>query len=375
MGHIKNHDLICLWCGQKTTGIKSVDTEEHIFPEAIGGKKTLYIGAVCKSCQENLCNLDNSLKKEHPSMMDSYQADENIKGKKTSNKERKERRLREKIEIQGIGETGSTKIRRANGNIDFINVNYAITSETFIRSLHKCIANILCDIYGSIEVRKKYIDLLDFVKEGGDIRPWSYALSSPFPLKRPLISEPRLINHYSIKTNNKTHEVISFIHTSGVWIVGSSPFLLNPSIIENFSSLIIKQLEHIKDPISKKPLTDFFCFEWHKEKRDYFGKLKFLWVVKEIVGKTNDDFFYILTMCKSCGQINPTMLSVPRNKLLEDKYKSGAFDLNMNTWNYTEKGIPLKLVEYIKNMNIRNCKIECINCGNGVIFSAKDCFL
>ena len=359
MTQTKIHDLICLWCGQETTGYKSVDTEEHIFPEAIGGKRTLYIGAVCKDCQKDLCFLDNSLKKEHPSMMDSYQADIGIKGKKTSNKERKERRLKEKIEIQGIRETSSTKIRRTNGNIDFVNVNYAITSETFIRSLHKCMANVLCDIYGSVKVRKNYIDLINFVKHGGDVRPWSYALSSPFPLNRPLISEPQLISRYSFEINDKTNEVISFIHTSGIWIVASSPFLLNPNMIDKLSSLISKQLEHIKEPTSNKPLTDYYSFEWHKEKRNYFGKMKFLWVVKGIDGKPNDNFFYILTMCKSCGQINPTMLSIPRNMLLEEKYNSGIFDLNMNTWNSFKKGIPLKLVEYVKNLNVKNCKIEC----------------
>lgn len=35
----KKSDQICLWCGEKTSGVKKSDGREHIFPEAIGGKK------------------------------------------------------------------------------------------------------------------------------------------------------------------------------------------------------------------------------------------------------------------------------------------------------------------------------------------------
>lgn len=109
----KKSNLICLWCGEKTSGVKKIDGREHIFPEAIGGKKTLYVGAVCENCNnKKLSFLDNALKKEHPAMMDSYQVDDGIKGKKASGKNAKEkiaRRIKEKTDIQGIGEASSTR--------------------------------------------------------------------------------------------------------------------------------------------------------------------------------------------------------------------------------------------------------------------------
>ena len=397
----KKSDQICLWCGEKTSGVKKSDGREHIFPEAIGGKKTLYVGAVCKNCNNNLGFLDKSLKKEHPAMMDSYQVDGGIKSKKTSGKAAKEkiaRRIKERTDIHGIGEASSTRLSRSGGDVNLLNANYEIASENFVRSLHKCIANILCDLYGSIYVRKNYRELLYFVQNGGDVRSWSYAVSYPAPFIRPLISEPRVINRCSIKVNNKTHEVISFIHTSGIWIVGSSPFLLNPNLIETFSDSIIKQLAHKKEPISKKPMTDFFGFEWGKGKWNYIGELKFLWTVKEIEGKPNDDFLYLLTRCKVCGQINPTGIVLPRDMIYRGNVNK-AIRYSQNTWNhytiadlkklgfkiekwdnkslkeYANQGISIPIENDIKKMNISNCKISCINCNNLIKFSSDDCFI
>lgn len=67
---------ICLWCGKLTVGDT---TREHIFPKAIGGKKTLAVGSVCRDCNQKFgemkYGLDNFLKKEHPAMMRAIQVD------------------------------------------------------------------------------------------------------------------------------------------------------------------------------------------------------------------------------------------------------------------------------------------------------------
>lgn len=397
----KKSDQICLWCGEKTSGVKKSDGREHIFPEAIGGKKTLYVGAVCKNCNHNLSFLDKSLKKEHPTMMDSYQVDGGIKSKKASGKAAKEkiaRRIKERTDIHGIGEASSTRISRSKDGVNLLNANYEITSENFVRSLHKCIANILCDLYGSIYVRKNYRELLYFVQNGGDVRPWSYAVSYPTHFIRPLISEPRVVNRCLIKINNKSHEIISFIHTSGIWIVGSSPHLLNPNLIGKISDSIIKALAHKKEPTSKKPMTGSFGFEWNKEKRSTIGKLKFLWVVKEIEGKPNEDFLYLLTRCKVCGQINPTGIVLQREIIYQGNVNN-AISYPQNTWNhyimddlvklgfrierwddknikeYIDQGISILIENEVKKMRISNCKINCIGCNNLIKFSSDDCFI
>jgi len=390
-----NSNPICLWCGRSTLG--NTD-REHIFPEAIGGKDKLPAKFVHKKCNHELGFLDEALKGEHPAMLDASQAEKKIIGK-IRDKEDRIRKEREKTNISGKFEANSTNITRDNnGNINYLNASHIVTSEYFVRSLHKCVANILCNSYGSDSVRKNYPKLLDFVKNGGDVRPWSYAVSYPHLFIRPLISEPRVVNRCSIKVNNKTHEVISFIHTSGIWIVGSSPFLLNPNLIEKFSDSIIKELAHKKEPKYKKPMADYFGFEWDKEKRNYIGELKFLWAVKEIEGKPNDDFLYLLTRCKVCGQTNPTGIVLPRDIIYRGNVNN-AIPYSKNTWNHyitndlvklgfriekwdeerlkkrMNQGISIPIENDVKKKTIIDCKCQCINCGNWLNFSASDCFI
>ena len=391
----ENSNPFCLWCGKNTS--ENTD-REHIFPEAIGGKNKLPAEFVCKQCNHELHFLDEALKREHPAMLDAFQVDRNIKGK-IRNKKDKIRKEKERTNISGKFEANSINITRDNnGNINYLNASHIVTSEYYVRSLHKCVANILCNSYGSDYVRKNYPKLLYFVQNGGDVRPWSYAVSYPNLFIRPLISEPRVVNRCSIKVNNKTLEVISFIHTSGIWIVGSSPFLLNPSLIEKFSDSIIKEIAQKKEPTSKKAITDFFGFEWDKEKRNYIGELKFLWAVKEISGKPNDDFLYLLTRCKVCGQTNPTGIVLPRDIIYRGDVNN-AIHYSQNTWNhytindlvklglriekwddeslnkYTNQGISIPIKNDVRKREIIDCKRQCINCGNWLNFSASDCFI
>ena len=225
----ENSNLICMWCGKDTTGDK---TKEHIFPECIGGRKRLPAGYVCANCNNHFSHrIDRALLKEHSTMMDAFQVDLRIQ-RKGKGEENKKRYQEERKQIHGIGEASSTRINRDGGSVHLINAGYEITSGDFVRSLHKCVANIICDLHGPMYVRKTCPDLLAFVQNGGDVRPWSYAVSYPALFDRILISEPRVINRCSIENGKKgTHGIISFIHTSGIWMVGSSPFLLGPDLI------------------------------------------------------------------------------------------------------------------------------------------------
>ncbi len=386
---------ICLWCGKDTTGDK---TKEHIFPECIGGKKTLPIGYVCTNCNNFFShNVDRALLKEHSGMMDAYQVDPGIK-RKGKGREKKERYKKEKISIQGIGEASSTRISREGNTINFLDANFEVKSVNFLRSLHKCVANILCDSYGPHYVRKNYPKLLDFVLNGGDAHPWSYALSFPIPINRPLISEPQIIISLKIEKNNKTFEINSFIHTSGIWVVGSAPYILCPEMIYKFSDLIEQKLKKIMVPNSNKTIIDFFGFDWNHNKREHIGKLKFLWIVKEIEGSPNDDFFYLLTKCKICGQTTPTGIILPRDIIYKGNVNKSMYN-SKNTWNqytiddlkklgydiekwdknslneFMNQGIRIPIENDVKKLMIKNCETNCINCNNMIKFNAEDCFI
>jgi len=391
-------DLICLWCGKQTTGNKGIDGVEHIFPKAIGGSKVLPIGSVCKKCNNELGELDKFLKKEHPAMMDAFQVDPRIKGR-IRNKKDRERKEKEKLVINGIGKAQYTKIdRRTQPDIKFLNAEFIVTSETFVRALYKCAANILCDIYGSVATRERYKELLEFVRYGGDVRPWSYAISFPNPFNRLLASEPKYFI-FLVEDGSEDKYIVGFIHTSGIWIMGSHPFLVNSKIIEISSKLIIKKLGHLKESNTQKPITDFFGFGWGLEKnRTFIGRLKFLWVVKEIEGKPSNDFLYLLTRCRLCGQTNPTGIVLPR-EIIYTGNTNNVIRYNKNTWNhytledlkrlginvkkwnkkslgnYMGQGIAIPNENNVKKLNVHNCKTICINCGNVIEYDASDCFV
>jgi hypothetical protein len=259
------------------------------------------------------------------------------------------------------------------------------------------VANILCDKYGSYYVRNNFKELLQFVKHGGDTRPWSYALSYPHFFERLLISEPQLITKAEVIIDGKKHEAISFIHTSGIWIVGSSPSLLNSELIIKFSHSIEKHpLLSVVDPRLNKPLYE--CYGFKYSNRANLGKLNFIWVVEEIIGKPNKNSLYLLTRCDVCGQTNPTGINLSRNIIYNgDRNKSVMYP--PNTWNeytiddlrkvglvvekwekkslekYMKQGLLIPKENDVKKLNIKSCKCQCINCGNMITYDADDCFV
>jgi hypothetical protein len=267
-------ESICLWCGAKTSTENG--SKEHVFPVTIGGKETLPFGSVCKSCNNKLGFLDQTLKYGHEAMMFAFQREPRIVGRIRDPSD-EERKKREKFDITGKGQAKDVRIKRNVKDTSFINASFTKPSEDYSRSLHKCTANNLCGFYGSKFVRERFTDLLKFVWEGGDVRPWSFAVSFPIPYaidnREFLVSEPKLL----LLNEN----VMSFIHTSGIWITGCQPFSLNQQLIEVLSKLISGKLDSIKDPVTGKKATDFYGFNWDLSKKiAVIGNLKFLWIVK-----------------------------------------------------------------------------------------------
>jgi hypothetical protein len=380
----ENSSKICLWCGNST--IRN-STHEHIFPHSIGGKKTLSVGSVCKRCPNDLSYLDRALTRENIAIMDAFQRDFGIKGYDRDNKANEEKAKR-RVSFVGEGEAKHTRISRENlPDVNHVNPNYIVTSEKFVRALHKCTANVLCDNYGSAVTREKFGDLLKFVNFGGDVRPWSYAVSYPDPTDpdSPLVSEPIPF----LKVNDETI-LFGFIHTSGVWITGSNPFSLNPKAIEDMSAFA-QSLKILK---MQKPISDFFRFNYEND-RATFGNLKFLWIVKEVKGKPDNNFLYLLTKCRICGQTNPTQTKLQRDIIFCGN-PNHRKSYEKNTWNsYTvedlrnlgkggseemlqilmNQGISISIENDVRKFKIFDQKIICINCHESITYSAKDCFI
>jgi hypothetical protein len=259
---------LCLYCGRVIT--KEQASKEHIFPKSIGGTETLPRGSVCLECNHNLSPLDIALTREHPAMMDAFQSNPNIKGyrRKGKNAEEKNRR---KFCIEGKGEAEDTKIKRKGNDVFQINSNYYVTSEMFIRALHKCMANFLCFKFGAEQTRKSFPQLIDFVVNGGNVSSWSYAASYFNHFQLPLISNPI---PFEFLLNGSEVRIIGFLHTSGIWITATHPNALSQPFIEAVSSLIEKKL--LQDCGEKS--VSCFGFNYDLKNRPLIGSLRFLWV-------------------------------------------------------------------------------------------------
>jgi hypothetical protein len=265
---------ICLWCGKSTFYRRVDESAEHVIPVAIGGKKILPIGSVCRECNNQLGFLDDCLKYEHEAMMDAFQADYGIKGR-IRNKDDRERKAKERIYIKGKGDAIDVKIGREGSDVHLINANFDCKSEKFVRSLHKCTANILCNTYGSELTRKSFPDLLRFVYYGGDWTPWSYAVSFSNPFQRPIISEPR---PFTLSRN--LEDIVGFSHSSGIWLTGSKPSLLTSRIVEEASDIISQKIRESNKTNPEMAISSF-GFNYSLSKNDLvIGDLKFIWTKK-----------------------------------------------------------------------------------------------
>ena len=392
-----------MWCGKETTGIKKEDGVEHIFPEAIGGIDTLPIGDVCKECNNELSKIDKALKIGSLAMMHAYQTDTRIKGKKTSDIERRQRRLKEKTHIEGI--SGAQIKRNPQGHwTEIRNGSFLRNTDSFSRALHKCIANVICYHEGSKFVRKNCKELLEFVKNGGDVRPWSCAVSYPYILNRALSVIPHAMKLLTIK--NKNNEIVAlivcFVHTSGIWLAGSQPFLLSKQKIEMLSDALVNNTPEVKR-VEKKydtKITDLFGETSIVGIKNFIGKLNFIWIIKEIEGTKNpDDSFYLLAKCKLCNQTNPTGIIISKKTVFKGD-NSNRISYEKNSWNSYSKGdlikdgvniekldsghiskyiktqgISIPIKNDVKKMDFKRKRFNCINCGELNIFNAGDCFL
>jgi hypothetical protein len=418
-----------MWSGSETTGDRNIDSQEHIFPESIGGRDKLPVGDVSNEWNtKKLSNLDRILRYGHVAMMLAYQKDPAIKGKRTNDKIVNKRRKQEKELIVGVDGKATIKRVQETENTTLTDVKFDYNDD-FSRAIHKCIANVICSEHGSKYVRSHFPDLIEFVKNGANPYAWSFAVSFANPFKN-LFCEPKCIKlGYFTDENNKENilVVVCFIHSSGIWLAASKPNFLTVRIIEQFSKSILEDSPLVKQIEGEgNDFKSLYGMNWVSS-RKYIGELKFLWFKKQIEGNTNpEDLFYLLTKCWLCGQINPTGIMVNKDFFLVRKQvpmvamtDCHLFDLSPQYMEYKADDQPIRFIRMPKNswnryslsdlrkkgfkvekwekeklqcyidtqgieipeeldvrkLSIHNSTCQCLNCGNMIKFSAMDCFL
>jgi hypothetical protein len=275
---VNGKSLICIWCGKSTTGNKEVDHLEHVFPQSIGGVEVLYTGAVCYDCQNSLSEFDKSLRYDHPLMQYAFQIDWDIYGKKYSGKRKKTKDARVAKERESIsGAAGEVSRDAKKATISLIDNNILTENIGFMRGLHNCAANLLCREKDSAFVRDKCPELINLVKTGVGTG-WSYGVSifpsEPFLEYHPKFTIPEVLFWASTKDDQY---IFSFIHTSGIWLVGTHPGIIAKDTIAKFSEKLFND-----DPVIlsiRKTYGDIFGkdFRYYDYKDKAIGNIKFLW--------------------------------------------------------------------------------------------------
>jgi hypothetical protein len=85
------------------------------------------------------------------------------------------------------------------------------------------------------------------------VRPWTYAVSLTVSGLR--TDEPSPLVFFPMDGGNKN--LVSFIHTSGIWITGSQPYFLTPMLIEIATETIAKKIVHDYKANQEKAINSF----------------------------------------------------------------------------------------------------------------------
>lgn len=402
----------CIWCNVETTTNKNLVSnkvkyanKEHIFPEAVGGKKCLETGKVCEDCNRRLGDeVDQYLKTQNFMMLKQYQDSSSIIGKpvgKVRGKEDRKRKIEEIKKISGYG--GGVKIQRCEENsnsLNFTNLpdgsggDYTY-NDKFSKALHKCAINILYGEYDYIFMKAKFSNLIDFVnnENNQEYHSWSYGVCYS-KLFSTVHFEPFCLQQIKIKN---IPQVVVLIFPCGIFIVCTKPNFMNIELLK-FVGDNMPEMRHWND--EGLNFFNHYTFTFSDQRKTFGKQIKFTLIKKEIVGHANpdNDFFYLLTKCKTCGQINPTGITLGRDTILNGN-QSQKIGGNRNSWNklsikdlqkqgliiekwdkeslqnVISQGVSYPIENDISKMNIANCEVKCINCSEQIEYDARDCFI
>lgn len=399
----------CIWCDFETTTNTANVTDqvklankEHIIPECVGGKQCLEIGKVCVDCNNKLNSLDEYLKRGNFMMLNQYQISSAIMGSpigKKKDKERRERKEREMKEISGY--SGGVHItRHSNEYTTYTNLPGGTDGdyfyyEKFSKALHKCALNIVLNDHDYFYVKNNCSELIDFIlnpvthlTEG-----WAYAVCY-----RNLFSQSHF-DPFWLTFGRNTAGSFAFlmVFPGAMFIVGTKQDNINPDTIKNIEKEIPENLGIKGDEFNA---VQHFSSMPPQQRAQFGERFKFVFLKKQIQGVPNPvDGFYLLTHCRTCGQVNPTGIMFGKDLIFTGN-QSHTVSGPKNTWNvYTREDLLKKgfildawsedsILEFIENqaisypaendvkkLNITNCSTQCINCGWLIQYSAPDCFL
>lgn len=192
-------EAICAYCGKETD--KDSEPLEHVIPESLGCRETLYRGAVCAMCNSRLSKVDEQAFQE--ALFASGQIATDIPGKK--GKPRK---------------SLSKHVTKKRGGMSIKNAQSGKPNEFRIsRLIAKCVVNTFVNSFGSQTSRMELFEIIEYVlmpKSNKDVWPFA-AIYTPTGF----ISSV----HFgldAIDLDGEKHPIAYFICASGLF--ASSPY-------------------------------------------------------------------------------------------------------------------------------------------------------
>ncbi len=332
----------CIWCNHETTADKYSATEkvryannEHIFPEAVGGRRCLPKGLVCEVCNRELGEeVDQYLKVGDVSMMHQFQIIDRIPGKNRG-KEDRLRKLAQKVEIQHY--SGGTTIKRSPDNAitQFINPGFYLYDEKFVRALHKCLVNCIADkhlIYAHSDALRP---LKKFVAKGEGVElGWAVGLAYANVFGRHDF-EPFCDSLMLDVAGNAVAGVLVF--PSLLAVVGCIPETITKEFLWMTSRHLHKKFQSILSSGAAWNPNVYFMGDGFLEmsgRKSVYKKMQMILVRREIQGVPIPGRLQLLACCIYCGQINPTGMEYRKAEVLQQS--NHHHGCSKNDWNAYE---------------------------------------
>jgi hypothetical protein len=333
----------CIWCDHETTSDESTATDqvryankEHIFPEAVGGKRCLPQGLVCKQCNDDLGkDVDQYLKVSDISMMHQYQIVDGIPGK-SRGKEDRLRKLAQKEEINHY--TSGTMIKRSQeeSSIDFVNAEFYLYDEKLSRALHKCLINSIVDMQKLEKLPEALQAIKNYVISGeGQETGWALGLAYANVFRR-YDFEPFCDTLFLDAAGNVVAGVLVF--PSLLAIAGCAPNTITKEFLWINARKLYKT-KHQTQPSTEGALDLISYFKGHgfseiSDRKSVHQKMHMILVRNHKRGHPIPGKLQCLARCVYCGQVNSTGVVYEKAQILQQSNHN--YGGSKNDWNAYE---------------------------------------
>jgi hypothetical protein len=333
----------CIWCERETTLCESAETDdvryanlEHIFPVAVGGKRGLKLGEVCRDCNKKLgAQVDEYLKIGDFSMMYQYQVVDGIPGR-VRNAEDRRRKLAEKLHLKHHSKSGAITRSEDGEEVTISDFFMYEHDAMFVRALHKCLANSIVNAHGGEQFIAQHQLLKKYIlgKAAEDHNDWAVGLAYANMSER-MNFEPFCGGLFSDDAGRVIAGVLVF--PSLLAVVGAFPDVMSKNFLHKSADMVLASVD---ENSRREPCLDvrgYFRADgfWNYAKRKpVHPEVGLVLVKKHKPAEPIPGVLQPLAICPCCGQRNPVGIRYKKSHVLS--LSNNRHGYGKNDWNVYE---------------------------------------